>query len=363
MKITKKENWKSPSIGNPQIKLLEKLSNTISVSGDEREIRKIIIERIEDLVDEYKIDHLGNILAIKKGKGRNRIRVMLAAHMDEVGFMITHAEKKGLYKFEIVGGIDERNLVGKPVIVGNDQKSGVIGAKAIHLTTAQERKSPIKTSALRIDLGPANGEKIKPGTLATFATKLKRVGPSILGKAIDDRIGVATIISILENQPENVDILAAFTVQEELGLRGARVAAYSMEPDIGIALDSTPSMDMPTFDGSENTLYRTKLGQGPAVYPFDGATIADPRLLDLFTSVGDEYKIPYQLRQPAGGGTDAGSIHKQRGGIPSISISVPGRYAHSSATLVRLDDWKNTVRLVHATLSHMNKNLLTKDRR
>ncbi len=363
MKITKKDNWKSPNIGNPQFKLLEKLSNEISVSGDESLVRNIIVGKIKNLVDEYKIDHLGNILAIKKGKGKNRVRVMLAAHMDEVGFMITHAEKKGLYKFSLVGGIDERNLVGKPVIVGKEKKHGVIGTKAIHLTTPQERKTPIKANALRIDLGPANGEKIKPGTLATFATKLKRVGPSIYGKAIDDRIGVATIISILQNQPDNVDILAAFTVQEELGLRGARVAAYSMNPDIGIALDSTPSMDHPTFDGSENTLYRTKLGQGPAIYPFDGATIADPRLLELFTSVGDEYKIPYQLRQPAGGGTDAGSIHKQRGGIPSISISVPGRYAHSSATLIRVDDWKNTVKLVHAALLHINKGLLKSSRR
>ena len=288
---------------------------------------------------------------------------MIAAHMDEVGFMITKAEKLGLYKFSTVGGIDERNMVGKPVIVGNEELPGVIGTKAIHLTTAQERKSTIKAEALRIDLGPANGETIKPGTLATFGTKMKRMGPSLLGKAIDNRIGVATLISILENPPENIDILAAFTVQEELGLKGAEVAAYAMNPDIGIAIDSTPALDLPTYDSSENTRYRTKLGHGPAVYPFDGATIADPRLLDLFTSIGDEYKIPYQLRQPAGGGTDAGSIHKQRGGIPSISISVPGRYQHSSGALVRLSDWKNTLRLLHTTLSHINQKLLKQERR
>jgi endoglucanase len=182
------------------------------------------------------------------------------------------------------------------------------------------------------------------------------------GKALDDRVGVATLISLLQNAPKNIELLAAFTVQEEVGLRGARVAAYSMDPDMAIALDCTPSMNMPMWDGTENTLYRSKLDQGPAIYVADGATLADPRLVNLLKSVGDAYNIPYQLRQPGGGGTDAGIIHKQRSGIPSVSVSVPGRYLHTAASIIRLNDWKNLIALLHAALNHIDSSTLGKAR-
>ncbi len=363
MTITKNENWKAPRIGNTQIGLLEKLSNACAVSGNEDEVRKLVLEEVRPLLDEKNdsltIDAMGNVLVSKRGSGRNRPRVMLSAHMDEVGFMITHHDGDGLFRFAAVGGIDSRQLAGKPVSVGSDHLPGVIGAKPIHLTTASERKNTIDIDALRIDIGPASKSKLNPGDWATFATKFMQIGPSLRGKALDDRIGVATLITLLKNAPTNIDLLAAFTVQEEVGLRGAQVAAHALDPDMAIALDATPAMDMPTWDEEdENTLYRSKLDAGPAIYLADGATLSDPRLINHLKAVGDTYNITYQLRQPGGGGTDAGAIHKQRSGIPSVSVSVPCRYPHTAASLTRLADWRNYVALIHAALSHIDKDTL-----
>jgi endoglucanase len=179
---------------------------------------------------------------------------------------------------------------------------------------------------------------------------------------MDNRLGVASLITILENAPTNIDLLAAFTVQEEVGLRGAKVAAHALDPDMAFALDCTPAMDMPVWDSTENTRYRSKVDQGPAIYTADGATFSDPRLVNLLISAGETYGIPYQLRQPGGGGTDAGAIHKQRAGIPSISVSVPGRYLHSPASIVRLNDWKNSVALIHAALTHIDNDTLKGNR-
>ncbi len=363
MKITKKKNWKAPNVGGRQIKLLEKLSNASSVSGNEGAVRKIVMAEIEGIVDEMKVDAVGNVLAIKRGKGKNLPKVMLAAHMDEVGFMLTSDEGNGLFGFKPVGGVRASYLGGKPVLVGDKQIPGIIGLKPIHLTTIKERSNSIVTSSLKIDLGPGNSSKAKIGNWATFATKFQRVGPSLLGKALDDRLGVTSLITILKSAPENIDLLAAFTVQEEVGLRGARVAGYTMNPDMAIVLDCTPAMDLPVWDGSENTLYRSNLGGGPAIYSADRATLGDPRLIRHLKAVGDAYKIPYQMRQPGGGGTDAGSIHKQRSGIPSISVSVPGRYLHTPAAIVRLNDWKNSIALIHAALSHIDKSLLRGERK
>jgi endoglucanase len=362
MMIQKESNWKAPRIGTSQLKLLERLSNINGVSGDEGAVREIVLEKIKPLADEFNIDVLGNILVTKRGKGSNLPRVMLAAHMDEIGFMLTHDDGNGFFRFSPVGGMDERQLAGKPVIVGKKQVPGVIGTKAIHLVNKNELESKIGIDNLRIDLGPDNSSKAKIGDWATFATKFTRIGPSLRGKAMDDRLGVTTLITLLQNPPQNIDIFAAFTVQEEVGLRGARVAGYAINPDMAFALDCTPAMDMPVWDGSENTLYRTKLDHGPAIYIADGATLSDPRLVKLLKTVGDAYNIPYQIRQPGGGGTDAGIIHKQRSGIPSISVSVPGRYLHTAAAIVRLNDWKNSVALLHATLSHIDNTILNENR-
>ncbi len=358
MTITRNLRWQAPRLAAAQIKLLERLSNASAAAPNEAPVRKIVLEQITPFVDDAHVDALGNVLATKKGRGANLPRVMVAAHMDEVGLILTADEGEGVFRFELVGNVDERYLPGKPVWVGPKQIPGVIGAKAIHLTTASERQNKIGLDSLRVDLGPGNGGKAKIGDWATFATKFQRIGPSLRGKALDDRIGVATLIELVKNSPPNINVLAAFTVQEEVGLRGARVAGYAMNPDMAIVLDCTPAMDQPSWDGGENTLYRSQLDHGPAIYVADSGTLYDPRLVAHLQETADAYGIPYQIRQPGGGGTDAGNIHKQRAGIPTAAVSVPGRYLHTPASIVRLNDWKNTLALVHAALSHIDKSTL-----
>jgi len=352
-----------PALSASQIKLLERLCNAVSVSGDEGEVRQIILEEVRPLADEVRVDALGSVLVTKKasGKSTKRLRVMLDAHMDEVGFMLVAEDGEGIYRFETVGGLDVRQLVGKPVLVGHNRTPGVIGARPIHLTTPEERQRKIPLDQLRIDIGP--GGKAKLGDRATFATQFRRAGPSIFAKAIDNRIGCAILIDILKNPPANVDLCLSFSVQEEIGLRGAKVAAHYFAPDLAIAIDSTPANDLPMHDGSENISYNTRLGLGPAIYTFDVGTLSDPRLVRLLAETGDAEKIPYQYRQPGGGGTDAGVIHKALDGIPIVSVSVPGRYAHTSTLVVRLDDWKNTLALVQAALRRIGPNLLAAERK
>lgn len=350
LKMTKKD-----------LELLTRLCNVVAVSGDEQEVREIVLEQVTQLADSITVDALGNVLVTKLGKGKNKVRVMIAAHMDEVGFMLIKDEEGGIFEFRVVGGVDERQLVGKSVQVGRDHIPAIIGTKAIHLTTPDERKTALKVEQLRIDLGPAGSSKAKIGDRATFATQLQVIGPSIRSKALDDRLGVFNLIQLLKTAPDNIDLLAAFTVQEELGLRGARVAAFTFDPQIGIAFDSTPANDLPFYDnGEENTRYNTRLDGGPAIYLMDGATIGDRRLIDWLISTAEAEGIPWQYRQPGMGGTDAGAIHKTRTGVPSVSVSVPQRYLHSAAGLVRIDDCVNTLRLLQQALARLDPKILNR---
>ena len=346
-----------PTIGSTQFKLLEKLCNACAVSGDEGEVRKIVLDELEPHADEIKIDAMGNLLAIKKGSGRNRLRVMLDAHMDEVGFILVADEGDGLFSLQTVGGIDPRHLPGKPVLIGKDHLPGVIGMEPIHLADSGELKRKPSVDSLRIDIGPK--AKAKPGEWAAFATKFRRVGPSVMAKALDDRIGVATLIELVRHAPKNIDLLVAFTVQEEVGLRGAKVAAYAFNTDLAIAIDATPARDLPKQDGTENTLYNTKLGLGPAIYVYNRSTVDDPRLIRFLKETAEMEGIPYQIRQPGGGGTDAGAIQRTRTGVPVVSVSVPSRYIHTPISLCRVDDWKNTLKLLHTALGKMEPKLLT----
>jgi len=351
-----------PKIRTAQYRLLESLCNAGGVSGDEGEVRKIVLDQLSDIADDLQVDALGNVLAKRVGSKRNRLKVMVAAHMDEIGFMITFDDGNGIFRFSTVGGIDPRQLVGKPVLVGKDKIPGVIGAKPIHLTTSEERKKTILKKVLRIDVGPENKGKVKVGDRAIFATKYRRLGPSIRAKALDDRLGVATLIELVKNPPSNIDLLAAFTVQEEVGLRGARVAAFALDPDIAIAIDCTPAFDLPTQDDEENVRYNTRLGFGPAIYIADRGTLSDPRIIRHLIDTAETMDIPYQLRQPGGGGTDAAAIHRQKVGIPSVSVSVPGRYAHTAAGICRISDWKNTLALIYTALAQLSPKVLADDR-
>ena len=353
---------KTPTIGAAQIKLLERLCNACAVSGEEGVVRKIVIEQVRPLADEVQIDSMGNVLVIRRGQVEHRLKVMLAAHMDEVGMMIVQDDEDGYFRFETVGGIDVRQIVGKAVWIGSERIPGVIGAKPVHLTTNEERNHTISLDSLRIDAGPVNKNKIKVGDRVAFATSFSRIGPSLRAKALDNRLGVATLIELVKNAPANIDLLAAFTVQEEVGLRGARVAAYALNPDLAIVLDSTPANDLPAWDASENTRYNTRLGAGPAIYLADRSTLSDPRLVRFLIETAEAAGIRYQIRQPGGGGTDAGAIHMQRAGIPSVSVSVPGRYTHTAVSLARLSDWKDTLALIHTALSHLSPQVLSTER-
>ncbi len=350
------------SIGTPQIKLLEKLCNAMSVSGDEGEVRRIVLKEVKPYADEVKVDALGSVLALKKADkksaGKKPLRVLLDAHMDEVGFMIVHDDGEGFFQFETVGGIDERHLVGKQVIVGKDHAIGVIGAKPIHLATGEELQHTISVDSMRIDLGPEG--KAKVGDRATFATKFKRVGPSIMSKSIDDRIGVAILIELLKHAPKNIELCLAFSVQEEIGLRGAKVAAHYFDPNLAIAVDSTPARDLPDYEGRENYTYNTQLGFGPAIYMANSSTMDDPRLVRFLAETAEKNKIQYQFRQPGGGGTNAGAIQQSRAGVPVVSVSVPHRYTHSPISISRVDDWKNTLNLLYVALKKMTPSIINK---
>lgn len=362
-----------PSIGPEQIALLERLCNASAVSGDEREVRSIILEQAKPLADEVKVDALGNVLAVRHAReAENPLRVMVDAHMDEVGFMIVSDEEGGLYRFVKVGGIDERTLPGKTVLVGKDHIPGVIGAKPIHLTERGETESKIPLDSLRIDIGP-NGGKVKAGDRAVYATRFREVGPSFIAKALDNRLGCAILVEILrlaaQGGLDHVELLLSWSVQEEIGLRGARVAAYALDPELAIAVDSTPAYDLPKFDTDggtgpalDNSMYNTRLDGGPAIYLADSGTLGDPRLIRHVMRTGEEEGIPYQVRQPGGGGTDAGAIHRTRAGVPSISISVPGRYAHTAAGLARRADYENTLRLVWRSLARLDRSILNGER-
>jgi putative aminopeptidase FrvX len=347
-----------PEAGPQQIELLEKLCNACAVSGNEGEVRQIVLEQVRPYADELKVDALGNVLVTHRGKVENCLRVMLAAHMDEVGFMLVDDEEGGLFRFAVIGGIDIRYLVGKPVLVGREHLPGVIGARPIHLTERDELDHKIALDILRIDLGTEGSSKAKAGDWATFATRFSRVGPSLCAKALDDRLGVATLIELVQHAPDNIDLLAAFTVQEEIGSRGAKVAAYAFNPDLAIAIDSTPANDLPAWDGSENTSYNTQLDAGPAIYLADRGTISDQRLVTHLAQTAKDAAIPFQYRQPGGGSTDAAAIHLQHAGIPSVSVSVPGRYAHTPAAIARLEDWDNTLRLLYHALRRFDGTFL-----
>jgi putative aminopeptidase FrvX len=351
-----------PELNQTFIDLVEKLSNAAGVSGAEGSVRVIVKEQLDGLKIDYKIDALGNILINHKCGKTGALRIMLAAHMDEVGLMIVEEDEGGLYRIEIVGGIDPRYLPGKTVWVGKQRLPGIIGARPIHLTEVDERKNPITMDSLRIDLGPGGAGKVKPGERAVFATEFQENGFSLSGKALDDRLGVAILLTLLAEPPENIDLLVAFTTQEEIGLRGARVAGYALNPDAAFAIDATPANDLPAWNDDENTGYNTRLGCGPAIYIADGSTLSDPRLVNLLQQTALINHIPYQIRQPGGGGTDAGSIHKQREGIPSISLSVPIRYAHTPCSIAWQSDIAATLQLIKLTLSQFPADLFSKPR-
>lgn len=343
---------------------LKQLSNANGVSGDEREVRQIVLDAIRGHVDELRVDTLGNVLAVKRARGKPRrpLRVMLDAHLDEIGFMIVGANSDGTLKFRAVGRVDDRILPGKAVVIGPDRIPGVISAQPIHL--AEDKLSVTKIDELAIDIGVTNEAEalsaVKIGQAAAFATSFRTWRGAASGKALDDRAGCAVLIEILRGPRLPVDILAAFTVQEEVGLRGAQAAAYALDPHVAVAIDTTPANDLPpTLD--QDLSPNTRLGYGPAIYVMTRRDLSDPRLVRHFIKIGDALKIPYQIRQPGGGGTDAGGIIPARSGVPAISISVPARYLHSPASLIYLSDVRRTIALVRESVARLTPQILRRE--
>ncbi|MFW6378129.1 MAG: M42 family metallopeptidase, partial [Bacillota bacterium] len=289
-----------------------------------------------------------------KGKDKNGPKVMLAAHMDEVGLMITEITSDGLLKFQPVGGIDKRVLVSKPVLIGEKKMPGVIGAKAIHLQKKSERKKPIDFDNLYIDIGVNKKEEaenhVDLGDVAVFSSKYEELDNGrVIGKAFDDRVGCSIIAELTEQEYE-MPVYFVFTVQEEVGLRGASIAAYGINPDLALVLEGTTAADVPE---NKEHRYSTSVGKGPALTLMDRTVIADKNILTGLIEVAEENEIEYQFRRTDFGGNDAGAISLSREGVPSAVISLPCRYIHSPLSLIDLDDYKNMNKLVKLYLERL----------
>lgn len=331
--------------------LLQQLSEAAGVSGAENEIRLLLRDLIAPHVDSWKVDALGNLLAIKKGTGELDWRVMVDAHMDEVGLMITSIDNDGTLGFRPVGGLDPRVLVGKVIQVGPQKVTGVIGARPVHLLSGDQYYRVDKIENMRIDIGASKKEqaegKVKLGQRATFFSEYGEQGKVAMGKAMDNRVGCATLVTLLRGEPFPFDLHAVFSTQEEIGLRGVGVAAYAIEPHAALVLECTPAYDLP-HDRDESP--NVSLGKGPAVYVMDSRTIQDPRFVAHIMRTAEANGIPFQVRQPGGGGTNAGGIQRVHGGIPTATIATPGRYTHSPISLINLDDYDHVIHLADTVL-------------
>ncbi|MFN8374845.1 MAG: M42 family metallopeptidase [Anaerolineae bacterium] len=345
--------------------ILKELSEAVGVSGKEDAVRKVVLGAIEKHADNIRIDPLGSVTAVKKGKGKNPLRVMVAAHMDEIGFIVTGTDGDGLIRFSAIGGVDDRILPGLRVRIGDDLLPGVIIWTPIHQNRDQ---NVVKLSSLRIDVGASSKDevngKVKPGDRIVFDSAYKELSPKVVrGKAFDDRVGCSLLIDVLQGGPYPVEVLAAFTVQEEIGLRGATVAAQTLKPDLAFVLEGTTAHDVPNplvepDDENRGANPTTRMGGGPALTFMDRSMITDPRMIGFLKATAEKHKIPYQVKTQLGGGTDAGSIHTSLGGVPSAVISMPCRYIHSPVALLNLDDYQNTLKLIQAALKDVTADVL-----
>jgi len=342
------------------VELLEKLSNANGVTGREDEVRELMNKYLKPYVDEIREDKLGNLIAFKKGK-KGAPTVMLAAHMDEIGLMIKNIKKKGFLQFTKIGGIDDRILLAQKVIVHTDKGplNGVVGSKPVHIQTEEERKKVIDAEKLFIDVGAKDKEEaekmgVQVGDVVSFDTRFARLSNNVvLGKAFDNRVGCAIMIEAMKRL-QNVDcnVYAVGTIQEEVGLRGAAIAAFQLEPDVGIALDASVAGDTPGVGEGEAP---AKMGEGPVLTVADAGLIAHPKVLRLLIDSAKENKIPYQLETGIKGSTDAARIALTREGVPSGVIAIPARYIHSPAAILNLEDAEKAVKLTVAAIRKASK--------
>lgn len=319
------------------IELVKKLTGAFGPSGNEEAVAQLIREEIEQYVDEIRTDALGNLIGIKRGSGK---KVMLAAHMDQIGFMVTYIDEKGFLRFTNIGGISVANSIHRRVVFKNGMR-GVIGYE----TEIQDWKD-IKLNRMYIDIGASSREEaekyVSIGDVAVYDIETVEENGKLIGGAMDDRAGCAVLIQTLKTLSKSPhEIYFVFTVQEEVGLRGAKTAAYGLNPDIAIAVDVTLTGDTPKARSMA-----VELGKGAAIKVIDRSVLCHPKVKNLMIETAEKWDIPYQMEVLEFGGTDAGAIHLTRSGVPSGVLSIPCRYVHSANETIDLGDLNNSVKLL-----------------
>ena len=333
---------------------LKQLTELNAVSGHEQAMRRALLEELKGLGVAAYIDRMGNVVAVKPGKGASPKRVMVAAHMDEVGLIVTSATEEGFLRVAPVGGVDPRVVISKRVLVGDEKLHGIIGAMAIHLQSPEDRKRVLGYSDIYVDIGAkdkAEAEAKAPmGTYIAFDTDYVTFGDGrACAKALDDRVGCYNLLRLLrESYP--CDLVAVFTSEEEVGCRGAKGAAFAQEPDIGLALEGTSANDLGM---TPEPLQCCAQGQGVAVSFMDGSSIANRALFQKALDVAREQRIPCQVKHAVSGGNDAGAIQRAREGVPTLVLSVPCRYIHSPSSVVKLSDVDAQLALTKALLNSL----------
>jgi endoglucanase len=340
--------------------LLERLSNAYGPPGYEDEAREVLKAELEGYADETHVDKLGNIMFWHKGK-KGKPLIMLAAHTDEVGFLVRHIEDQGYLRLHSWGVVP--NLLPGQRLLFRGKKGdlkGIVGTKPPHIMSEEERKKPVLLDDLFVDIGTCTREEAEKrgafvGMTGVFDVEFIDLGEGyVRGKALDDRAGcyvMAEVFKSLKDSPYNV--VAVGTVQEEVGLRGSKTAAYQVDPDYGLALEGTFAVDMP---GMAPHMVPAALKKGPVVTIADASVVVHPKILNTIVEAAEAGKIPYQFKKIPSGGTDAGSIHLTKGGIPSGTIAVPCRYIHGPAAITSTEDIENTIRLVKAFVERISKN-------
>ena len=322
------------------LNLLQKLCAANAPSGFEGGVRDIIIGEIGEHC-EWRVDRSGNLIAFKRGKRAPKNRVMFAAHMDEVGFMISYIEQDGTLRFSTLGGIDDKALVGRRVEVGDGRISGVIGSKPIHLIDRADREKAMPADKMYIDIGCGSREEAQKlthlGDYAAFESGYMAFGADdmlVKAKAIDDRVGCAVLCELLKGELE-YDLYAAFTVCEEIGMRGAFSAAYAVKPDIAVVFEGTTAADLADVPSHKQVC---RLGEGVALSFMDKATLYDPALLELARAEASKRGIKTQYKAYVSGGNDAGAIQRSAGGARMMAVNVPVRYLHTASCVAHRAD-------------------------
>lgn len=342
------------------IPLLSEICKTPGAPGFEARVRALVLKEVTPLVDEISVDNLGNVHAIKRGKAGNGKRVMVAAHMDEIGFIVTHIDDNGFVKFTTLGGFDPKTLTAQRVIIhGKKDLVGVMGSKPIHVMSPDERnKKPVMEDYF-IDMGMSKEEVLKyiqVGDPITRERELIEIGDCVNAKSIDNRVAVFILIETLKQlkgQSVPYDIHAVFTVQEEVGIRGANVAAHSVNPDFGIALDTTIAYDLPGAQAHERI---TQLGKGAAIKIMDSMTICDYRMVAFMKQTADQEKITWQPEILPAGGTDTAGVQRMgKQGAIAGAISIPTRHLHQVIEMAHKQDILDCIALLKACLEKIDQ--------